>query len=1813
MEQIKSFLTFLQENFKKEEAKQILSSLSRERALWGQILSPGFADRMYECYGSDLTYWTPARIAIFMVSLQENQGETEPGKIRDKVEDLQKTYQALQGGITKSLKQDDLATALKIAYLVRYQFDEVKNYQFLSFLSLRTSNTKENEISSIWHVVFSILDSIVENPDEVYYELLNNFPTNNAIQLIAHAILTQPISADGKASRFLSVISGLPIDVIHPVLRELKLRSTTFDIKDLAEIALPVQTKTILEIQNVGSDLPEEQLINVALEQQIRAKNYLFRGNEDDSIACLSESKRILKRVINSIDTQMAYLGGMQSKDSAGEVQQDDLVESILISPNAIELEKLLSKNNKLANAPLYWLRLIQVNDTTDNSETFYFLAQKLLASVQSQIEQEVVVPSLGVVFDYDEFQINALEKLIENDQYEIAMHIGELLYEQQNYSSALLAFLYSNFFTRKKNEEAKTYAELYHILNPDDLHVQIVLGKIAHDREDWIAAYQYNKSVISQNEKPTLEEWLMMAKSALKVDEAAVTIECCNKVLTNGYECAEAHTLLGKAYQNLGEMEKAIAEYDQAIEIDSKDIMAWQALADFYKATNRTKMARGVLIEALKNLPYDPALNESLADIYFSSGDMEKATLHYSAAIKSSNYEISAAEKLCNCLWEAQNYSALEDLLNDHEDEWRGSKTISFIRAKILLFKNDVNNGLDALEYSLDFDKPDEKRFRLYIDTIIEEMGGSLLMIDGDGLGVRNTQFAKAIYAGVVLSPDDFALRLIYAEHQLLQKKWVEAKEEFESLTNYYEANLPLWKWRVQAGMGISALSLGLPNIAMAALQSAANVNNEKIEIYSLLAEATYQAKLEPQALIIAENICTRAHAENDTKALKWYVNFLRKCGESSLAMEKLHEFIDENPDQKMFYLMALEMAFADGDLSEVKRYLTLLEEFEDHNQEELGKLAFYYESLGDYNNAEECLAKVEVATDHVFSYRLKRYRLCMLQQDYLKAYELIADQEDKQYHVLLQVLKVDALLFAESFDSAMDILKTTIEEPGNWQIIDNQISDASEELELPITKEELFFLQSPESVYLRYSLLNRLMGNLQEAQSAAEKALAFGRNNPICRYYFYITTKLLTSSKQLTQLQKIMKSWFLESESITGEEYGFLSSFEQILRAIRIESYLSSGNRINQSKGYDLLNQSKGQGPRFRMLHAREAFLDGEYKRAEELSRISLESINQKHHFTPENSFCSIFHWIEQDDGWMIEGQLSLNHSKEAWDSALKRYKEEPEELNRVLTLLSTGSSILFQDEFYSKIGVTGHLPSNQLSNVAVRTVLMSLLDDLDMETVTDEEQMRYLFLSKMLHDDVDLSSVQLLQLHNPEIMKMALQLSRNHGLLINWEEIESYIDLDNRTLLQQAALSLFESDQKRGLFYIKRALGIMPTDPISRIIYAMLAEVNGDDEGTLQGIETALSVWPEEWNWHEWAALVAKRLNDSASEIAHLEILYKQFPDDYNGLLNLAESFLDMGSFRKASKLLLRAQNFENDEFLNRLNSLFAITHFQSESIDIGLEYLARVNCEDESSLGAYLAAAEVFIEQNSYGKALEFAQIAYGYNPGHSKTLLLLGKILFNEGHAADAESLLRQIDKNSSPEVLIEYLKLIKELSGKEVYHQELFEAAHSHEENPELLFMKAEEFYSAKEYQNAIEAVKKAINTDPSEGKYQTLAGSICNELGQLDQAVFYYSEAIRMDSRNIDLYLELAKIQIKQREISKALGTYRLGIQNSSDDYRPYYEAALLLRDNKQYGDAEYMFKQALDLQSNNEEIRNQLGAVMALNFVNSPQELRH
>ena len=77
-----------------------------------------------------------------------------------------------------------------------------------------------------------------------------------------------------------------------------------------------------------------------------------------------------------------------------------------------------------------------------------------------------------------------------------------------------------------------------------------------------------------------------------------------------------------------------------------------------------------------------------------------------------------------------------------------------------------------------------------------------------------------------------------------------------------------------------------------------------------------------------------------------------------------------------------------------------------------------------------------------------------------------------------------------------------------------------------------------------------------------------------------------------------------------------------------------------------------------------------------------------------------------------------------------------------------------------------------------------------------------------------------------------------------------------------------------------------------------------------------------------------------------------------------------------------------------------------------------------------------------------------------------------------------------------------------------------------------------------------------------------------------------------------------------KQREFQKALQIYNELISKDLKDFRPYCEAATILREGKNFSEAEKYLRRALELSPENITIRKQLGAVIALNLVHNPQE---
>jgi tetratricopeptide (TPR) repeat protein len=99
-------------------------------------------------------------------------------------------------------------------------------------------------------------------------------------------------------------------------------------------------------------------------------------------------------------------------------------------------------------------------------------------------------------------------------------------------------------------------------------------------------------------------------------------------------------------------------------------------------------------------------------------------------------------------------------------------------------------------------------------------------------------------------------------------------------------------------------------------------------------------------------------------------------------------------------------------------------------------------------------------------------------------------------------------------------------------------------------------------------------------------------------------------------------------------------------------------------------------------------------------------------------------------------------------------------------------------------------------------------------------------------------------------------------------------------------------------------------------------------------------------------------------------------------------------------------------------------------------------------------------------------------------------------------------------------------------------------------------------------------------------------------------------SEAARLDPQNVEIYLELGEIYSARREYTQALKAYQQAMNAAPEDYRPFYQSALVLRDGKDYPGAESMMRRAAQLAPHDVNIHRQLGAIVALNLVQSCQE---
>jgi tetratricopeptide (TPR) repeat protein len=411
------------------------------------------------------------------------------------------------------------------------------------------------------------------------------------------------------------------------------------------------------------------------------------------------------------------------------------------------------------------------------------------------------------------------------------------------------------------------------------------------------------------------------------------------------------------------------------------------------------------------------------------------------------------------------------------------------------------------------------------------------------------------------------------------------------------------------------------------------------------------------------------------------------------------------------------------------------------------------------------------------------------------------------------------------------------------------------------------------------------------------------------------------------------------------------------------------------------------------------------------------------------------------------------------------------------------------------------------------------------------------------------------------------------------------------------------------------IQLAIEQNQTEAIYYVIEAKVNEAIGDGMASLNAIQTALSLWPDEPRWQVYAARISLLNEDYPAAINYFDSAIAMDSSHLQNYLDLSNAYLNKGDGEQAITTLKQAVKMlpeQSEAYLALASAQYEIRKYSQALKNTNI---ATKLAPNQSS--PLLLSSKIALKMNDPGKAKTYAEAALRTNPNDPVALHLQAKSLSMSGEAEQSLKIINKaIPLTSEPlPLLLLKAELIGQFEGREAKLTELKSISVEFPDEPTVLAPLAEELAAAGHKSEATQAAQQALRRSASQlpldeqANLHKLLGLLLRESGQLDQSIYQLSEAIRIAPNELDSYLELGLTQEERREHQQALETYQKAITNYPSDPRPYYQAGLLLKAGRDYPAAESMFRKAAEKAPDDIAVHRQLAALVALNLVHDRQ----
>lgn len=1658
----------------------------------------------------------------------------------------------------------------------------------------------------IWRTPLACLFHMIPDGVELCQALLPRQSVHPGADWITHIILSNPMRAIDRIQMLTGLMRKITPERQIGWLRELNLCGEHDMVIEISGYLLET-TSVVSENHQpilVKGSKHSDDVVKETLRLQHLAELYRLNGQIEEAVKLFQQVQAVTQTWLARVNVQLADISLDSGNDEEAQkiidsnqylhqVELDSSIELIVSRDNPQEegvfSKSLFSKSQNPLRMILEGLELSKQGEIITGQELARQAVQIWLD--EQKIGSSIIDMQIAVTWKPEIF----VKALIALDLESEAELFAKKVLSSRPTDEVVAEILIDLYLNQGRIAEALEIAAIQASLHPDMAGHQRILAKLLVQTLRWPEAYRQWKKTLSLVHTPQIEDWLGLAEASLEVGELPVTIEMCQKVLEKDETQGQANNILGRALVKTGQFREAVPILTTATAICPESTQAWLDLAEAYRNLGENHKGLETLRAASLAVAGSAAIQLALGESCDQAGYPAEALPAFRKAFELDPESHVTALRLAQTLFSLGHLSEAQSVLINAMKCWPENPDLAYIYANTSLAIGDREAALQALEIAILTDQPEIKRYILLAETLLEAYRpGSTGEIDRKPYHLDRAN--QVLETALTWMPDHTMGLILYGEFLLARGENQEAYNIFSQLAGNKSVNDPNEKCRIFGGLGLAALHIGQAELAMETLQDAVLIQPEQEGLQRLIAEAFFQANQRSEAILKARNVVKMS--PNDAGNLLWFADFMAKVDEIAEAISTMQVITQLMPEKPELWLKRAGLEVENGDREAAQQSLQTMLRLEGLKHEDYRLAALTYLRMQDKTAAMACL---DLASENssegspenllemtCLNFRLGRNEYAL--ESCLKLTKTLPNDG------ILQVLQADILCNLEHWQQALSCLDRALEtwekgrqtgELGRWQRLVNSGW---------IRKDWLASANRLGMISLRKAIIYQRISEVDLAQQHIELSLQQLENNTASIIF---AVELALSQNDLDRCTLLLKN-------ATTDEVG--------LKSLLIENNQLCGEK---NRAAELLRESMIEYPRdfrLRILQVRQLNQIFDWSAANSLFDRLLTDYKERKNKEPQWSMVhsELIASLNQRGDLLRLVDLALDMRR--WQNALELASECVRTYGDSAAYLRMAKVIVIcaeKQRLYSELNIVAHAPGVEALSDDRNHQFEMAMEKAGLQTF-QVENLRWLRRGRLAYDGnfehlANLANIA----ENPEDCAALIAALRRNKNSEGVGELANQFSQEPSVLTELALAEMTKSNEE-ALVAAQHLAEISPSDPVHLAILSMVAYKNEDWTIALGALENALQIWPEEAEWHAWAAEMAEKVNAGRACQAHWEQAVILQPNRLGFALALGRTYNNHQIYNKATSVLRRAIEITDQHP--------EIWIEMARALQGTGDYLEALECSGKAAdllpeeIRPLLLSGEIAIALGKLDWAYSYAQEAYKIANRDEKVILFLARVMEKRGKPAEGLALIEKVLASGDPveSLVFEQARLLKKIHGPKAALPVLTRLAQENSSSVEALSLLAQVQADCGDMISAEKTARKALETNPNDPEINLLLGRLLYKAGQLDQSIVYLKLATVSGDKTLEALMELGRVYQARREFQTAIQVYQQAIMLSPKSHQPYLAAGSVLREAKDYRGSEAMFRRAAELAPEDVNIQRQLGAVVALNLVYETQEVK-